>query len=73
MATVMGKAVADDEVVGAKNAVVAGNLAEDFLGNRDVRGLVLNDNARRSAFATVENAVATSPVAAGVQSNFVRQ
>lgn len=63
-ATIVGKPVADEEVVGVEDAVVAGYLIEYFLGDGDVGGFVFYDDARRSSFAVVEHAVATAQIAA---------
>ena len=59
MATDVGQAVGDNQPGGAKNDVVAPDLFEDFLGQTDMRSLVLNNHQRR-AVAAEHDAVATA-------------
>lgn len=67
----MGEAVGDHEAGGAVDEVVAGDLIEDALGDRDGGGFVFDDHEGAEAFAGEDDGVAAAEGAVEAQGYFV--
>ena len=71
-ATIVGETVADDEVIDPEDKVVATNLVEHLLGDRNVGCLVFNNHARGEG-AVVKHSVAPAGSAIQRQRHLVGQ
>lgn len=67
----VAQAVADDEVAGAENHVVAGNLVKDGGGDFNGRCLIFNDYERGGIRAVPDNGVAAAAQAVEVHPHFI--